>query len=242
MFRMCTLGLCRLVETRQCLQKCMSKGDRKSVPLWQSPKTNVLARLNACLGFPKIRLVPVTQGLPPCYRSPAVPVTDMGEFLLHSLVTDDRFLLLLILAPTHPGVWGGWHIWQRSPTNQELVCWFILPTPRLRMHPPNFSPVRVSGWRLQLFFQFLNKTTASDSSALPRGPRKPLGMSEGLQTSGAGGPVGGRPSAFFGFWAWTRVSCFCLAIPKSRHFLGHHQGRPGQSPPKTAGLGIPKTN
>ena len=177
MFRMCTLGLCRLVETRQCLQKCMSKGDRKSVPLWQSPKTNVLARLNACLGFPKIRLVPVTQGLPPCYRNPRGSSDRYGGSSCYTPLLRTIGFCYFQSSPRHTQGCGGWHIWQRSPTNQELVCWFILPTPRLRMHPPNFIPFRVSGWRLQLFFQFLNKTTASDSSALPRRASKAFGSS-----------------------------------------------------------------
>ena len=56
------------------------EGDRKSVPLWQSPKKKVLATLNTCLGFPKPRLVPVTQG--PAASSG--PVTETGRLLLRN--------------------------------------------------------------------------------------------------------------------------------------------------------------
>ena len=45
------------------------------VPFWQSPEKKVIARLNTCLGFPKPKLVPVTQG---CYGNRPVPVTESG--------------------------------------------------------------------------------------------------------------------------------------------------------------------
>ena len=50
------------------------------------------------------------------------------------------------MAPRHTrGVGGGGISCDGAslvscPTNQELVCWFLFPTPCLRRHPPNFIP------------------------------------------------------------------------------------------------------
>ena len=50
-----------------------------------------------CLGFPKLRLVPVG----PLRETGRFLLRNWGQFLLHSTVTDNRFLLLpiLVLAP-----------------------------------------------------------------------------------------------------------------------------------------------
>ena len=80
------------------------------------------------------------------------------------------------------------------PTNQELVCWFILPTPCLSRRPPIFIPFRVSSCRLNSHFSFFSGIQQAERH------RRGLGASGFChQGSGLSGLFGREPTPF---WPW----------------------------------------
>ena len=125
-------------------------------------------------------------------------------------------------------MWGGRHVSRRRffscPTNQELVCWFLFPTPCLRRHPPNFIPFRVSGYSLPSglrgFVSFWAAGPAGGLQTPPEPSRGSAPSSKGLR--GPQGASGGLRALFglgLGFGSVSRP--FWAASPLAWQTLKH---------------------
>ena len=127
------------------------------------------------------------------------------------------------------------------PTNQELVCWFILPTPCLRRHPPNLIPFGFRAEALNSHSSFISNGPATDEPSFEPEPW-PLGAFRGLR-----GPPGAcKGCCLRGPREAEGLRCFfwllpyrCLAARRISAFSSHLQkGLASGRPERPCGLGF----